>query len=123
MVTVTLIGKYIKYFLFLGEVTLLAQAKEDGTFILVENSQQDTTKADNESAVETMQTNSLMQSSADYQNTISADTNIVKDGEIQPTKGNLFSECSFLFMNSKVYYNKFHGGNTIILNLIKFKFQ
>ena len=70
-----------------GEVTLLAQAKEDGTFILVENTttQQETreTAAAEESAVQTShEADSIMQSADD---SITADdtTAVNDDGEIQ----------------------------------------
>ena len=73
-----------------GEVTLLAQAKEDGTFILVENTttQQETreTAAAEESAVQTShEADSIMQSADDsITNAVSADTTAVNDdGEIQ----------------------------------------
>ena len=73
-----------------GEVTLLAQAKEDGTFILVENTttQQETreTAAAEESAVQTShEADSIVQSAVDsITNAVSADTTAVNDdGEIQ----------------------------------------
>ena len=74
-----------------GEVTLLAQAKEDGTFILVENTttQQETreTAVAEESAVQTSHgADSIMQSADDSINTnaVSADTAAVNDDvEIQ----------------------------------------
>ena len=77
-----------------GEVTLLAQAKEDGTFILVENTsnQQETreTAAAEESDVQTShETDSIMQSADDsITNAVSADA-----------KGQLISECLFDVLN------------------------
>ena len=78
-----------------GEVTLLAQAKEDGTFILVENTsnQQETreTAAAEESAVQTTshEADSIMQSADDsITNAVSADA-----------KGQLISECLFDVLN------------------------
>ena len=74
-----------------GEVTLLAQAKEDGTFILVENTttQQETreTTAAEDSAVQTShEADSIVQSADDsITNAVSADTTtaVNDDGEIQ----------------------------------------
>lgn len=74
-----------------GEVTLLAQAKEDGTFILVENTsnQQETreTAAAEDSAVQTShEADSIVQSADDsITNAVSADTTtaVNDDGEIQ----------------------------------------
>ena len=77
-----------------GEVTLLAQAKEDGTFILVENTttQQETreTAAAEDSAVQTShEADSIMQSADDsITNAVSADA-----------KGQLISECLFDVLN------------------------
>ena len=84
-----------------GEVTLLAQAKEDGTFILVENTttQQETreTAAAEESAVQTShEADSIMQSADDsITNAVSADA-----------KGQLISECLFDVLNFPEKTNK-----------------
>ena len=56
-----------------GEVTLLAQAKEDGTYVLVENTQHDSEPVE---AVSSMQ-------SADSQNAATADI-VINNDETQP---------------------------------------
>ena len=57
-----------------GEVTLLAQAKEDGTYVLVENTQHDSEPVE---AVSSMQ-------SADSQNAATADHIVINNDETQP---------------------------------------
>ena len=103
-----------------GEVTLLAQAKEDGTFILVENTtttQQETreTAAAEESAVQTShEADSIMQSADDSINTnaVSADTTaaVNDDGEIQH---NIAKEERKTDVTSKICKIQEDGGQVI----------
>ena len=102
-----------------GEVTLLAQAKEDGTFILVENTttQQETreTAAAEESAVQTShEADSIMQSADDSINTnaVSADTTtaVNDDGEIQH---NIAKEERKTDVTSKICKIQEDGGHVV----------
>ena len=100
-----------------GEVTLLAQAKEDGTFILVENTttQQETreTAAAEESAVQTShEADSIVQSAVDsITNAVSADTTAVNDdGEIQH---NIAKEEKKTDVTSKICKIQEDGGQVV----------
>ena len=100
-----------------GEVTLLAQAKEDGTFILVENTttQQETreTAAAEESAVQTShEADSIVQSAVDsITNAVSADTTAVNDdGEIQH---NIAKEEKKTDVSSKICKIQEDGGQVV----------
>ena len=102
-----------------GEVTLLAQAKEDGTFILVENTsnQQETreTAAAEESAVQTTshEADSIMQSADDsITNAVSADTTtaVNDDGEIQH---NIAKEERKTDVTSKICKIQEDGGQVV----------
>ena len=100
-----------------GEVTLLAQAKEDGTFILVENTttQQETreTAAAEESAVQTShEADSIMQSADDsITNAVSADATAVNDdGEIQQ---NIAKEERKTDVTSKICKIQEDGGQVV----------
>ena len=100
-----------------GEVTLLAQAKEDGTFILVENTttQQETreTAAAEESAVQTShEADSIMQSADDsITNAVSADATAVNDdGEIQH---NIAKEEKKTDVTSKICKIQEDGGQVV----------
>ena len=101
-----------------GEVTLLAQAKEDGTFILVENTttQQETreTAAAEESAVQTShEADSIMQSADDsITNAVSADTTtaVNDDGEIQH---NIAKEERKTDVTSKICKIQEDGGQVV----------